>query len=130
MKQDPKEMLAHLDDLEARRQLVIADYENARRRIIPVSIQQQLEDLELKHQEDMEEVEQSIKDAKDQMRPVALEYGKKLEGRYFQVQIRKGTDKWDSRGLEAWFAAHGLDALERFRTKGKPTVAFVEKKEK
>lgn len=126
------EMLGHLDDLEARKQLVLADHETAKRRLIPADILRELEDLEEQHQSTLEEIDEQIKAAKEALKPVALEHGKKLDGRYFQIQIRRGPDKWDGRGLEAWFAANDLEALERFRTKGKPTVAFVslvEKKE-
>lgn len=121
---DVQALLAHLEDLYARKELAQADYELARDAILTPAQHAQLADLEEQTAEEMEEINDTIKAAEERVRQAVAEHGQTVSGQRWQAVYRKPTVKWDGKGLEQYFKANDPDALRRFCSEGAPSVSL------
>jgi Spy/CpxP family protein refolding chaperone len=77
---DVQALLAHLEDLYARKELAQADYELARDAILTPVQRQQLADLEEQHAEEMEEIQETLKQAEARVKQAVAALGESVKG--------------------------------------------------
>jgi hypothetical protein len=117
------DMMAHLEDLYARRQLAAMDHEQAVNELIPADIRARLAELDSEHEAEMEEITDAIRAAEEQVKAAVVEAGETVKGQRYQAVYGKGRISWD-KGLEDYLRGSDPHALERYRKEGAPTVSI------
>jgi hypothetical protein len=118
------DMMAHLEDLYARRDLRQMEHKGAIDELIPTDIRARLAELDSEHEAEMEEIADAIKAAEEQVKAAVVEAGETVKGTRYQAVYGKGRVSWDNKGLEQYFKANDLDAMERYRKEGAPSVSI------
>jgi hypothetical protein len=72
----------------------------------------------------MEEINEAIKAAEEQVKAAVIETGETIKGTRYQAIWSKPRMSWDDKRLEEYFRANDPDALERMRKVGAPSVSI------
>jgi restriction endonuclease Mrr len=124
------DLMKHYEGIRFRAELTEADYQTARDAILTPEQRQQLADLEARHEEEMEEIQETLKQAEARVKQAVAALGESVKGERWHAVWSKPRVKWDTNGLERWFKGHDLEALEQFRSEGEPSVSIRLIKEK
>jgi LPS O-antigen subunit length determinant protein (WzzB/FepE family) len=116
-------IMARLEELYVRRDRAKQGYELEVYEVIPASIRAQLAELDNKHDAEMEEINEAIKAAEEQVKAAVIETGETIKGTRYQAVYGKGRVSWD-KGLEDYLMGKDPDALERMRKVGAPSVSI------
>jgi vacuolar-type H+-ATPase subunit I/STV1 len=125
-----QELLAHFEDIDARQDAERLRYEAACAAVLTPEQQRQIAALTSEYKETLEEVAEQRKVVEEQLKQAVLLHAQTVKGSRWRAEVRKGRVKWDTKALETWFKGHDVDAMDRFRTEGQPTVALVQIREK
>jgi hypothetical protein len=117
-------MMAHLEDLYARRDLTAMEHEQAVNELIPADIRSNIEALNADYDSTMEEINDAIRAAEEQIKALVIQAGATIKGKRYQVIWAKPRVSWDDKRLEEYFRATDPDALKRMRKVGKPSVSI------
>jgi LPS O-antigen subunit length determinant protein (WzzB/FepE family) len=117
-------IMARLEELYVRRDRAKQGYELEVYEVIPASIRAQLAELDNKHDAEMEEINEAIKAAEEQVKAAVIETGETIKGTRYQAIWSKPRMSWDDKRLEEYFRANDPDALERMRKVGAPSVSI------
>jgi Spy/CpxP family protein refolding chaperone len=74
------ELMAHYEDIRFRAELAQADYQTARDAILTPVQRQQLADLEAQHAEEMEEIQETLKQAEARVKQAVAALGESVKG--------------------------------------------------
>jgi hypothetical protein len=121
---DTIDMLAHLEDLYARRDLAQADHQSARDAVLTPEQRAELARIDAEYEGTLEEIADAVKAAEEQVKAAVIAAGETIKGTRYQAVWSKPRVSWDDRRLEEWFKAHDVDALDRMRKVGKPSVSI------
>ncbi len=116
--------LAKLDELaELRAKLEVQrmDREAERQKALG-AIQEQLNDIDIRHLPFIAQTELQVAAIEAEVRAVVLQEGASAKGARLQAIYVKGRTSWDSKALDGYSAAH--PEIERFRKVGEPSVTF------
>jgi hypothetical protein len=117
-------MMAHLDDLYARRDLSEMQHEKACDAILTPEQRMQLVRIDGEYDAEYEEIADAIKAAEEQVKAAVVQAGETIKGQRYQAVYGKGRVSWDGTRLEEYFRANDPDALGRMRKVGKPSVSI------
>jgi hypothetical protein len=117
-------MMAHLEDLYARRDLSEMQHEKARDAILTPEQRMQLVRIDGEFDAEIEEIADAIRAAEEQVKAAVLKAGETIKGTRYQAIWSKPRVSWDDKRLEEYFRANDPDALERMRKVGKPSVSI------
>jgi hypothetical protein len=117
-------MIEHLEELYARRDLAQADYTERYNAILTPEQRAAIAQLDSEHESTMEEINDAIKAAEEQVKAAVVEAGKTIKGTRWQAVYSKPRVSWDDKRLEEYFKAHEPGALDRMRKVGKPSVSI------
>jgi multidrug efflux pump subunit AcrA (membrane-fusion protein) len=118
------ELMAHYEDIRFRAELAEADCQTARDAILTPEQRQQLADLEERHKEDMEEIQETLKAAEARVKQAVAARGESVKGEHCHAVWNKPRTSWDTKGLVDWFERNAPDALEQFMREGEPSVSI------
>lgn len=113
-------MLARLEDLYTRRDLAASDKQAALEAMLTPEQRAEL----LQHDAAYEELAERIAAAEQAVKAAVAEIGETVKGARYQAVWNKPRVSWDTQGLVQYFKAHDLDALERYRKQGAPSVSI------
>jgi multidrug efflux pump subunit AcrA (membrane-fusion protein) len=119
-----QELMAHYEDIRFRAELAQADYQTARDAILTPEQRQQLADLEARHEEEMEEIQETLKAAEARVKQAVAALGESVKGERWHAVWSKPRTSWDTKGLVDWFKGHDLDILDQFKREGEPSVSI------
>ena len=68
---------------------------------------------------------EKIADMKAELKTVFLEMKTSKKSQCLEVRYRKGSVKWKTNWLEGFASGHPEYFLEKYRSVGEPTVAFI-----
>jgi hypothetical protein len=117
-------MMAHLEDLYARRDLFEMEHEKARDAILTPEQRMALVRIDSEYDAEIEEIDDAIRAAEEQVKAAVLKAGETIKGTHYQAIWSKPRVSWDDKRLEEYFRANDPDALERMRKVGKPSVSI------
>jgi hypothetical protein len=118
------DMMTHLEDLHARRQLAVTEHVEAVKEIIPADIRANIEALNADYDSTMEEINDAIRAAEDRVKQAVLKAGETVKGTRYHAIWSKPRVSWDDKRLEEYFRANDPNALDRMRKVGKPSVSI------
>jgi hypothetical protein len=118
------DMMTQLEGLYACREQAEAKHEQARDDVLTPEQRMALVRIDNKHDAEMEEINEAIKAAEEQVKAAVLKTGETVKGTRYQAIWSKPRMSWDDKRLEEYFRANDPDALERMRKVGKPSVSI------
>jgi uncharacterized lipoprotein YddW (UPF0748 family) len=117
------DMMAHLEDLYARRELAAMEHEQARNAILTPEQRTRLVRIDSDYDSLMEEIADAIKAAEEQVKAAVAEAGETVKGQRYQAVYGKPRASWD-KGLEDYLRGKDPEALKRYRKEGAPSVSI------
>jgi multidrug resistance efflux pump len=118
-----QQMIAHLEELYARRDLAQADYTERYNAILTPEQRAAIAQLDSEHAETMEEISEAVKAAEEQVKAQVAACGETIKGQRWQAVYSKPRVSWDTRRLEQYAKANDMGIFE-FRKEGTPSVSI------
>jgi hypothetical protein len=116
-------MMAHLEDLYARREQAEAKHEQARDDVLTSEQRMALVRIDDEHEIEMEQINDAIRATEEQIKALVFQAGATIKGKRYQAIWSKPRVSWDS-GLEDYLLGSDPEALKRYRKIGKPSVSI------
>ena len=112
---DLNDLYSQIEALELQKQARIEE-------ILTPEIKSKLDAIEFEFEQSICSVEESIRIAKERIKPSVLRFEATAKGTGLQVVYSKGRVSWDTKSLDSYATSH--PEILQFRRHGKPTVSF------
>jgi hypothetical protein len=119
---DIKNDLNQLAEMRSQLDVINLHYQDLRKSIIPVEIQEQLDDMEAEHQSALDAAKIGISELEKTIKADVLIAGISIKGDYLQAVWNKPRVTWNTKALAGFAAAH--PEILDFRKVGKPSVTI------
>jgi hypothetical protein len=116
--------MAQLEALYERREAARIEHDAAINEIIPADIRSKVEELNANYDSMMDDINEAIKFAEEQVKAAVIEIGETIRGTRYQAIWSKPRVSWDDKRLEEYFNANEPEAIDRMRKMGKPNVSI------
>ena len=127
---EEKDLIEQMDaiaDTEIQLDLIIADRETLKNKQIPLSIQAELESIDLEFEPKIETIKDNIKERKEQLKSLLMKYAKPIKSKTYSWTYEP-TIEWNSDALDGYALTH--PEILWMRKEGKPTTRLTPKKSK
>ena len=118
--------LADLELMYAKRDFIEFQKRQLISSILTTEIEEQLQEVEEEFAPDLTAINNAIKMAEGDIKDDVLEHKETVAIDTMQAIYRRGSKRWDTKGLEKYAKDH--PEIEQFRITGKPSVSVQSRK--
>lgn len=123
-----KSKLRALAELQTRLAELKAEQEQVIDSLLTPEQRTSIADVRAEYADKLRACSEAIQEEDVEIRAAVLKFGKSVEGDILSAVFVPGRDRWDPAKLEGYAAAH--PEINKFRTKGKPSVQIRERRGK
>lgn len=119
---DVKNLIAKLEDLKARTDVIRLHFNDLRNQVITDEIREKLADIDVEEQTTLESLDAGIAQLTEEIRQAVVSLGKTVATERVQVVYNKGRESWDTKALNGYAAAN--PSILVFKKHGDPFVVI------